>query len=296
MKSRTRFGRLIVSPLGSTALAAVILLAPTTGCRGIRAGRGGGQQPTSIFQAFSPPTPAEAVAWATDEYDPDKRYRGTLLLANAPWGGEPVYLELYRKASADPDPGVRSVAIRGLALHGTPADVPLILNQIDDDAASLRWECARALQRLHNPEAVPALLRRLDITVEQEPIVREAAAGALAQYPQERVLDGLIAALRDRDLSVSRTANDSLRTLSGQDLGENFRAWVAWKKQTPDPFKGRQPYVYPIFYRDRTFIETVLPFWTPPNEIAASPVGMDPNVSVSPRSPQPEDESVRNNQ
>ena len=37
----------------------------------------------SILTAFAPPTPQEAAQWAIDPFDADKRYRGTLLLANA---------------------------------------------------------------------------------------------------------------------------------------------------------------------------------------------------------------------
>lgn len=273
---RTRAASIAVS----SALALAIM--GLNACAGSRAGRDG-RPPESIFELFAPPTPAEAAAWASDQYDPDKRYRGTLLLANAPFGGESVYVELYTKAAADEDPSVRSAAIRGLALHGSVEHVPLILDQIGDEDRLLRWECCRALQRLHDRAAVPALLQRLDPAVESEPIVRQAAAEALGQYPESRVLDGLIAALRDRDLAVNHTALNSLRTLTGQDMGHNFRQWIAWQKQTETPFAGRQPYVYPVFYRDRKLVEVILPIFSPPNEIAATPVGMDPNVGFAPQ-------------
>ncbi|MDX2113998.1 MAG: HEAT repeat domain-containing protein [Planctomycetota bacterium] len=279
---------------------ALVGLGAGLGCRGVRAGRGNSNQaPTSIFGIFQPPTPAQAAAWAADEYDADKRYRGTLLLANAPFGGEGVYVEMYTKAAKDEDPAVRAAAIRGLALHGSPEHVPLILDQIEDPDRLLRWESARALQRLHNPAAVPALIRRLTPDNEEDPLVRAAAADALGQYPEVRVVDGLITALGDRDLAVNNAALRSLRTLTGQDLSDNVRAWVAWKKDRQDLFAARRPYIYPVFYRDKNWVEVILPVFSPPNEIAASPVGMDvslgPGATPNSDSSQPADAPVRTN-
>ncbi|MBL8745299.1 MAG: HEAT repeat domain-containing protein, partial [Phycisphaerae bacterium] len=192
---------------GAAARGTVLILTCgglLSSCKGIA--HEGKQQPVSIFEAFTPTTPAMAAAWAADEYDADKRYRGMLLLANAPFGGERVYVEMYTKASADADPAVRSAAIRGLALHGSPEHVPLILQQFDDPDRLLRWECARALQRLHNREAIPALLKHSAQRTEEEALVRAASADALGQYAEPRVIDGLTAALGDRDLSVNEAA------------------------------------------------------------------------------------------
>lgn len=277
--------------------AMLILPAALAACRGIAPA--GQKQQESIFEIFAPPTPAMAAAWATDAYDADKRYRGTLLLANAPFGGEAVYVEMYTKASADSDPLVRAAAIRGLSLHGSPEHVPLILAQFDDPDRMLRWECARALQRIHNPVAVPALLRRTDEKRETESIVRAASADALGQYAEPKVLDGLIAALGDRDLAVNEAALRSLRTLTGQDFGGDLRGWVAWKKTAESPFEARRPYIFPVFNRDKNLVEWILPFFQPPNEIAASPIGLDaPTVIPEPGSrdsAQPDGGGVRNN-
>lgn len=259
--------------------AASAALACAVGCKGI--GRPGQKQPESIFEVFAPPTPAVAAAWASDPYDADKRYRGMLLLANAPFGGERVYVEMYAQALGDADPAVRGAAVRGLALHGSPGHVPLILPLFEDPDWLLRWECARALQRLHNPAAVPSLLKRLQESVEREATVRAAAADALGQYAEPRVLDGLIAALGDRDLAVNEAALRSLRTLTGQDFGDNLRAWIAWKKGTADLFAARRPYIYPVFNRPKNFVEMILPVFRPPNEVAASPAGLAVSAAAS---------------
>lgn len=242
------------------------------------AAKNGNQQPDSIFSLMAPPTPAEAVAWSIDPYDADKRYRGILLLVNAPFGGEPIYVEMYQQALRDSDSSVRAAAVRGLAMHGSPEDVPLILPMLNDPDHLLRWEVARALQRLHNPEAIKPLLEHLFERNEPEAQVRASVASALGQYADTRVLEALFAALGDRDLNVNLAALDSLRTLTGQDFGLNIRSWIAWRKNSEDPFFGRTAYIFPVFYRDKTFLEMIVPFWAPPNEIAASPVGLDDPV------------------
>lgn len=291
------------------ASARVILLAAATaigvagtGCETDRAAaKRGGQQPDSLLSMLSPPTPAEAAAWSIDPYDADKRYRGMLLLVNAPFGGEPVYVEMYRRALSDPDSSVRSAAVRGLAMHGNPSDVALITPMLRDPDRLLRWEAARALQRLHNPDAaIGPLLARLFEKDEPEAQVRASVATALGQYAEARVLEALFAALGDRDLNVNVAARESLRTLTGQDFGLNIRSWVAWRKDATDPFAGRTTYVYPVFYRDKTWVETILPFWEPPNEIAASPIGLEgPSARPAPGSSantgNPADGSVRRN-
>lgn len=266
-------------------------------CRGIRSS--GGQKPDSIFGAFAPPTPAEAAAWAADEFDADKRYQGTLLLANAPFGGESAYVQMYAKATQDEDPLVRSAAVRGLSFHGSPEHVPPIMKQFDDPDRLLRWECARALQRIHNPDAIPALLKHATEKEEPDVMVRAASADALGQYSQPRVLDGLIAALGDRDLSVNDAALRSLRTLTGQDFGDDLRSWVAWKKQASAPFAARRDYVYPVFHREKTWLEWALPIFQPPNEIVSTPAGLTVGSAGGGANPadsaQPGPDSVRNN-
>jgi len=292
----------ILRPVRAAPAQFALLLAAgicaLAGCRGVGGGAAANnnQQPTSLLDLVSPPTPATAAAWAVDPYDADKRYRGTLMLANAPWGGEPVYIRLYEEALNDGVPNVRAAGIRGLALHGGPENVPMILPSLESEDRLLRWEAARALQRLHNPVAIPALLRVLDEKTEPEPFVRSAAAVALGQYADPRAVEGLIAALADRDLGVNLAAQQSLRTLTGQDFAFNIRAWLAWRKSTDDLFAGRSRFEFPVFYRNRRGLEWINPFAVIPNEVAAIPTGMtDPLRGTPGDLGVPGPESSRNN-
>jgi hypothetical protein len=244
--------------------------------------------------AFSGPTPLEAAEMAENRYDANDRYRGTLLLANATFASEPVYLQLFERRVVDEDPSVRTAGARGLANHGEARHVPMLVKALVDDPDPLvRREAARGLQRLHGEEAVGPLLLATKKENEPDRDVRIEAATALGQYPQARVLDRLIGALGDDpQLAVNRAALLSLRTLTGQDFGLSQAEWTNWHQKTADPFADRRPYIYPVFKRGRFFYE-YLPFVPqPPNETAAEPAGLPPELRA-PTGPENEPEAPR---
>lgn len=248
------------------------------------------KQEESVLAFFSAgvPTPEEATRMANDPTNPDRRARGVTFLMNAPFGGESVYVDLYERRAAPSDdisgitqehPAVRAVAARALALHGDPRHVELIIPLLSHDDPQVRLEAVQALQRLHNPIAVRPLLERIRYDSratslpEPEPHIRAAAADALGQYAERRVIEGLIAALDDDSLAVTSRAMKSLHTLTGQDLPEDRRTWLDWLDRTSNPFAGRTPYVYPVFERDFRWTD-VIPFTRPArNEIPSTPIG-----------------------
>lgn len=241
----------------STTLAAPLALAAFLaglGCDTISEDVG------DAFRVFSMPTPREASEMALDQHDADARRRGTLLLANAPFGGNPPYLRMYRShAEMDPNPLVQAAAIRALARWGDPSDAPLIASKLDHPNVQVRWEAAKGLQRLHEPAVVPSLLSVLD-NEEENTDVRVAAATALGQYAQDRVFQGLVAALDARPLAVNLAAQESLRTLTGQTFELEPRAWLAWYGEAEAPFAEQQDFLYPTYQRDESWLEQLV-FW-----------------------------------
>lgn len=228
----------------------------------------------SILELSQPPSPQEAAEWAIDPYDANNRYRGTLLLANAPFAGEDVYLRLFEDNIDDADPGVRAAACRALANHGNASHVPLLTGALKDAEIGVRVEAARGLQRVYSVDAIDPLIKALSPAEEPEYAVRAEAACALGQYRETRVAEALIAALDDRHLAVNRATLDSLRVLTGQDLGYERRDWVVWFNETQAPFAMGGVYVYPVFSRSKFWYEH-LPFVPPPpNEVAGTPAGM----------------------
>lgn len=228
----------------------------------------------SVFEIFSPPTPQDAARWAADPYDADLRLRGTLLLSNAPWGGEKPYLDMYELAVKDGNPAVRSAALRALARHGMPEHASLAIESLSDANELVRWEGARALQRFYAPQSVAPLLERTNPDRESSAGVRSSAAWALGQYREPRVVQALISSLTERNLSVNESALASLKTLTGQDFGYDAKAWLSWTRSAGTAqFDGGTAYSYRIFERDRFWYEW-LPFVPPPpNETAGLPIG-----------------------
>lgn len=243
------------------------------GC-GVELAGGGNLQQESVLTIFAPPDPAEAARWAADPYDPDKRQKGMLLLANAPWGGEPVYLRFYRNALSDDDPAVRAVACEAIGRHGESDDAGLLAEQLSDESPIVRRSAAQALQRIHNPRVVDALIRAASVRSESDSETRAAAAQALGQYADAQVVQALIASLLDRRLLVNQAALSSLTILTGQDFGFDAAAWLQWTSETDDLFAGRGSYVYPVYQRKPKFWERFIPWTQPPNETASTPVGL----------------------
>lgn len=274
----------IQSPLRRAACISIPLLACAvflSGCDIFDDARPGA---TSIFDVFAQPTPSEAVQLAIDPYNADNRYRGTMLLSNAYFAGQPVYLQLFEDRAQDSDATVRIAGTRALANHGSSANVPILVKNLKDKDSLVRLEAARGLQRLHSQEAIEPLMDasrdpdsvRGEEASEESPDIRTAAATALGQYPNTDVVQHLISILTDSQLSVNEASLNSLRTMTGQDFGFDRREWLNWYDETKSPFVAGTPFIYPVFQRKKKFIE-YLPFVSPPpNEIAATPAGMPP--------------------
>ncbi len=228
----------------------------------------------SILDLWQRPPPDQAVRWAMDPHSADNRYRGVSLLADAPFAGEDVYLQLFVDSAGDPDSAVRSAAIRGLANHGRPEHARVLADALRDESDLVRLEAARGAQRIHNPEIVPALFGRLDPETELEHDVRAGVAHALGQYAQPRVLDQLVAALRDPSLSVNRHAAEALTILTGEDLGLDPVAWLGFVRSTEEPFAKGARYRYPTFERGMRLVEYIPLYPPPPSDPPAEPIGL----------------------
>lgn len=221
----------------------------------------------NMAEGFSPPTPTQAALMALDQHDPDSRRSGVTLLANSPFGGEPEYLKMYRDyVVEDRDPLVRAASIKALARFGNPEDARIIapwLNRNVEESTQVRRASATALQRLHNTEVVPTLLRSLRDN-DEDSQVRAAVATALGQYPENQVFIGLIASLQVNDLSINLSAAQSLHSLTGQVFGTDWDAWYEWGEQSVsgnvDIFENMSVYEYPTYQHEARWWDK-LTFW-----------------------------------
>ena len=246
-------------------VVALILLAcqPFAGCDAI------GEDVKEAFRR-DVPDPTTAAGWMFHR-EPEKRRLGITWISNAPFGGEDVYLDVYRQALTDVDPIVRAAASHALGLHGEPDDAPALAKLLQDSSPAARWEAAKALQRIHNEVAVGPLLN--SASSDSSADVRMAAADALGQYAEPRVAEGLITAIGDNSLTVNQHARRALRILTGQDFRYDMEAWLAWYRNADEPFAGRGVYRYPVYTRRHTLIEKFNPLGRPTFEEPGIPIG-----------------------
>jgi hypothetical protein len=213
--------------------------------------------------ALVPPSPAEAGRWAVDDSDPENQRRGVLLLGNSSFGGDTVYVNLYRLyIEENTDPVVKATAIQALARHAGADDAQLIAKQLDSKVEQIRIAAAKALQRVHDPRVADTIWKKM-INEEEPAAVRVELAIALGQYPSRDVFEALCSALDDRELAVNLAAANSLRLLTGADFGLEPALWRSWADATASPLRADVPYYYPTFERQLGFGDYLM-FWAIP--------------------------------
>jgi HEAT repeat protein len=255
--------RLILSMALLAALAAFSI-----GCEALSKG------PSAVMEKLSPPTPAEEARNVFNVYDPDIRRRALNNLSASPFGGEGPYVRLYRLLIDDPDPTVRAASVKALGLHGEVTDVPLVTIRLNDEADMVRWEAAKALQKIHNPTAIKPLINTM--AKDTDPDVRMACADALGQYASPEVYSALVSALDDSRYGVVLASQKSLTILTGQDLGAAGSAWLDYReKNGSNLFANQQVYTWQPYTPPRGFMSK-LKFWkkTPDAKPAQTPVGL----------------------
>lgn len=252
------------------ALLALLVTGAGAGCQT------DGQQhwAAALIDRWTPATPEQIALDALDPYHPDRRRQAVSLLAAAPFADEEPYVRLYRLLIDDDDAAVRAAAAQALGMHGDVDDALRLTPLLNEEESFVRWEAAKALQRVHNPAAVGPLIRVLRNDADTD--VRMAAAHALGQYAEPRVLDVLIGALNEREFTVVNAAHESLITLTGVDNGIDSRNWLAWSRENRGTqFAGRQPYRYRPYDPPPSFVERVQ-FWRDrPGVEPRRPVGLE---------------------
>ena len=237
------------------------------------AGPNGGDVFADLIESVAPPSPSQVAREAFNVYDADLRRRSVALLSSSHFGHEEPYVRTYRLLIDDRDPTVRAACVHALGLHGTVEDAPTIIALLKDDTGFVRWEAAKALQKIHHEDAVLPLIDALG--EDQDPDVRIAAAQALGQYPTRAVFNALVGALSDPNFGVVQSASDSLAMLTGQDLGTDGGDWLAFANSHPtDLFAQQHQYTYMPYQKPHEGWDK-LKFWNKPEAVnPKTPVGL----------------------
>ena len=159
---------------------------------------------------------------ATNDDDPQVRGRAVdaldsvgqealeQLLAELTGGGgseaEWVTARKFARALDADRPELRIAAAKALERLNEPNTVPAVVEALSDPDPRVRLRACQACGTFADPRAIPALNERLD----DESRVKRAAANALGNVGTDRALAPLLELLRDPDESVRRIAASAL--------------------------------------------------------------------------------------
>jgi len=174
---------------------------------------------------FRGATPEQQVDMLYDERDPDRIREGIALVSGHDWGLEEPYLERYADlARNDPDPSVRSAALRALAKARDDEYAATAVAALADEDAMVRLDASAALDVLVGPEAAGPLRRHA--RTDDSSDVRGSCARALRHYDTQAVRETLVRCLLDEAFAVRYQARKTLMGLTGHELGYDPEEWA----------------------------------------------------------------------
>lgn len=118
---------------------------------------------------------------------------------------------------------VISQATLALAEFSTAASIEGLRLATEHRDSDVRIAACRAWQRKKSPEALHMLAETLGSDTELD--VRIAAAHALQEFRDPAAISALGMALENTDPALQHRAMQSLKLISGRDLGTNVAAW-----------------------------------------------------------------------
>ena len=142
--------------------------------------------------------------------------------------------QLAESIAAEEDPLVRAEIIRTLAGYGAATATRVLHAAVEDPDEDVRIAACRAWATRGDAEAIAVLGRTL--TGDTDVDVRLAAASALGESRDPAAVAALEPALSDKDPALQYRAVLSLRTITGQDFGNDVRRWQQYVRgELPAP-------------------------------------------------------------
>lgn len=144
--------------------------------------------------------------------------------------------QLATQIQTEPDPLVRKAIQEAIAEYSTPLAGQVLLAGLSDDDLDVRLACCQKLGQRAEVTSIAKL--KIVIENDDELDARLAAVDALGNIASPESVSALSIAVNDRDPAMQYAAIQSLRAVSGLDLGNDVRAWR-------DYAAGKQPQVSP---------------------------------------------------
>ncbi len=217
-----------LQPAANIASALLMVLASAAcGCQGLH--ELGFETSKAVHRTIDRPDVA-AAAKRVQSPDPDIRREAVLELGR---GGvrdvetlKKVLELLTAVLQEDEEPLMRAAAAASLGNRKQRAATINLVAALKDDSPLVRQEVLRALVKIHDPDAVPALV--LTLEMDPAPEVRTEAATALGQFEGATIPPTLVKALDDKSLSVRSAASEALQEISGKSYGLDKERWQQW--------------------------------------------------------------------
>jgi HEAT repeat protein len=131
--------------------------------------------------------------------------------------------ELTATLAKEQDPLLRRSLVHAIGALTDPDSNPMLLAATNDPSPHVRVAACEAWARRSGEAATSALSSLLANDADTD--VRLAAARALGQIRSPQAIQLLRSALDSNDPALQMTAMQSLRTLTGQGLGDNVNDW-----------------------------------------------------------------------
>jgi hypothetical protein len=137
--------------------------------------------------------------------------------------------ELVVQIRTERDPIVRKAIQEAVAEYQTPLARDVLIAGLKDEDLDVRLACCRKLGARAEPESVIALRGLLE--GDEKLDVKLAAADALGKINTPESVAALSLAVKDRDPALQYAGVEALKGLSGQDFGNDVKAWQEFTEQ-----------------------------------------------------------------
>ncbi len=137
--------------------------------------------------------------------------------------------ELVVQIRTERDPLVRKAIQEAVAEFQTPLARDVLIAGLKDDDLDVRVTCCRKLGARAEPESVSALKELLE--GDEKLDVKLAAADALGKINTPESVAALSLAVKDRDPALQYAGVEALKGLTGQDFGNDVKAWQEFTEQ-----------------------------------------------------------------
>ncbi len=131
--------------------------------------------------------------------------------------------QLALHIQTEPDPLVRQEIQNTVAQFSPPLALKMLLAGLSDEDLDVRLTCCSRLGKRGDVGAIGPLRKILETDDELD--ARLAAIDALGQIESTETVAALAIALNDRDPAIQYAGVQALKVASGQDFGNDVRAW-----------------------------------------------------------------------